>query len=313
MYWGPSLRDYGPPGFLKQAFDRLPNVECSRYECHGDPHLMGMADLHVCVDWGEDVGDYGAFLPLNPRVYWVSDTHVGPGARQYRLDKAGKFDRVYYNIMGDAKDIEGVFAAREPKFHSWMNAAWMPYAVEPQLWRPCPEIEKTFDVGFIGHYGNYQAREEFLCDMVDEFGEGCYIGDGLYFEDQVRKAASFKIVLNHGQSDSTNMRTFEAMSMGAVLLQPATSDLMALGFNDGVHLLTYSSTEEAVEKAHDYLSRPDDCAKIGEAARAIILDRHTYVHRAAVMAQMVDIHLTNEEIMAINEIPAKELWWSDGD
>ena len=313
MYWGPSIKDYGPAGFLRQAFNRLPNVECARYECHGDPALMGKADLHVCVDWAEDTTDYKDFLPPTPRVYWVSDTHVSPASRAYRMAKAQQCDRVFYNIMTDRADFEKLMSPPDQTYHYWMynTSSWMPYAVEPQLWRPCPKVEQTYEAVFLGHYANYQERADFLTVLSDELGAGLWIGGDVYLEEAVLKLASGKIIVNHAQSTSTNMRTFEGMSMGGVVLQPWTPDLDALGFVDGVHLLVYRDVDEAIEKIRQYSDQPDERRRIGEQARQAILDRHTYVHRAAQMALLMDMQVTPEQIKTALDTPAAAKWWSD--
>ena len=73
--------------------------------------------------------------------------------------------------------------------------------------------------------------------------------------------------------------------MGACLLQPWTTDLALLGFRDTEHLLTYRTTDEAMDKVKHYLSRPEERKAIGERARQAILAGHTYIHRAVKIAE----------------------------
>ena len=311
IYWGPSPLDYGPPGFLKQALERIPGVEVNRYECWGNPDLFGKADLHVMVDWGEDATPYWAFLPPEPRVYWTSDTHIGPGARTYRMEKAAKSQRVFYSVMTDREDMEKLLCPPDSTYHYWMHntSSWLPYAAEPQLWKPV-DVEKVYDVGFIGHYGNYAARSQFISDFADAFGDRFYIGEKVYHEDNVRKSQACRLLLNHCQGPSTNMRTFEGMSMGMVVLHPRTPDLAALGFEDGIHLLGYDTVEEAIEIAEAALSDPERMAQIGAAAREAVLSRHTYAHRAREIVALLDLHLSDEDVKSINDVPCAAGWWA---
>ena len=314
LYWGPSHSDYGPAGFLHKALQRLPRVQAYRYECWGKPELFGKADMHLMVDWAEDIagqGKYADFLPSAPRAYWVSDTHASPESMAYRVKKASTCKWIAYNIRNDRNVFDALEQESMPKDtpYRWMypkarSAAWIPYAAEPLLWAPMPDEKVVYDVGFVGHYGTYDARREFVEAMMDEFGEKAYIEAQKFIEDAVQAMARCKVTLNHCQADSTNMRTFELMSMGSCMLHPLTSDLAVLGFKDGVHLLTYQSIEEAVDKAHWALAHDEKRQLIGRYAREAILAGHTYVHRAAYFAGLAGWKGMEHEIeTAMNTLP----------
>ena len=86
--------------------------------------------------------------------------------------------------------------------------------------------------------------------------------------------------LNHIHIDAANMRVYEAMAAGACLLTHATTDLPAQGVEDKVHALLYRTMDEAVAQVKWALSDPVSRAAMGENARELVLDRHTYLHRA---------------------------------
>jgi hypothetical protein len=74
---------------------------------------------------------------------------------------------------------------------------------------------------------------------------------------------------------------FEAAGAGSAPFVDWTPDLGMLGFQDGRDAIVYRSIPELVEKARDYLNRPDDLRRIGLAAGELARSRHTWAHRVA--------------------------------
>ena len=89
-----------------------------------------------------------------------------------------------------------------------------------------------------------------------------------------------RIVFNRSIRNDVNMRVFEALACGSLLV---TNDLADNGqdelFQDGVHLATYRDPEELLEKVAYYLAHEEEREPIAAAGRAEALARHTYRHR----------------------------------
>ena len=89
-----------------------------------------------------------------------------------------------------------------------------------------------------------------------------------------------RIVFNRSIGNDVNMRVFEAVACGSLLV---TNDLAENGqaelFQDGVHLATYQDAEEMLEKIRHYLEHDDRREAIASAGRAEAIARHTYRHR----------------------------------
>ena len=87
-------------------------------------------------------------------------------------------------------------------------------------------------------------------------------------------------VFNRSIKNDVNMRVFEALASGSLLV---TNDLSENGqaelFRDGVHLATYREAEDLLDKLAFYLSREPLREKIAAAGRAEVLAKHTYRHR----------------------------------
>jgi len=302
FYQGPSPRNDGSAFFLLHAFRRIPGVNVVHYQCHGDPRLHAKCDLNVAVDWAEDIWPTSRdFIEPRPLVYWMSDTHCSEASRRFRFDKAKRADHVYCAIWSDVSRLlaEGV-AAR-----------WLPYAAEPLCFTTWDADVKA-DVGFVGHIGDYDGRVEFLDVMFRAF-PNFHFEYNRYLELCALEMRKSKVALNHcWRRDCTNMRVFEAMATGVCLLTPVTDDLPWLKIEDGVNCLTYTTTEEAIEKVRAILKDDDRRMAIAKAGRERILTEHTYVHRAlTILRDVTGDPWTVDEEAIINTIPGKGREWGE--
>ena len=83
------------------------------------------------------------------------------------------------------------------------------------------------------------------------------------------------------------MRVFEAMGAGSLLLTDKVDSLDEL-FQDGVHLVTYSSLDEAVDKAKFYLKNDSLREKIALSGYKEVMDKHTIDHRLDVILNEIN-------------------------
>lgn len=237
----------------------------------------GKFDLNILIDYGED----GLNIPLDweiphPNVYWVADSHLG---YDYRLKRAREFDHVFVSHTPTiARFIKDGIPAE--KIH------YMPWAAEPEVYKPYPIIEK-WDWAFIGYPNN-----EFRIDLIDRFVKEFGLGDGRgYFgwrmgqyqgynvlDDCAKKLSQARVLVNEATKDDLNMRVFESLACRRFLITEEVPDLLQ-HFKDGVHLRTFKTIEEAIEIAKDYLANPDARNAIAEAGYKEFLAGHTYMHR----------------------------------
>jgi len=93
--------------------------------------------------------------------------------------------------------------------------------------------------------------------------------------------SSSRVVFNRSVLNDVNMRVFEGLCSGSLLMTNALDDNgQAEMFADGVHLATYRSPEDLVERVRYFLDHPDEREKIATAGRAEAVRAHTYRHRA---------------------------------
>ena len=92
-----------------------------------------------------------------------------------------------------------------------------------------------------------------------------------------------RIVVNFGRDDfprDANMRVFEVLASGALLVTSLPSELTDLGFVNGLHFIGYQEEREIMSIVQHFLGDEGARANIARAARAKVLAEHTYDVRA---------------------------------
>jgi spore maturation protein CgeB len=99
-----------------------------------------------------------------------------------------------------------------------------------------------------------------------------------------------KIVVNVSRDDypqDANMRCFEAMAGGALLITRSPSELSALGFEEGSHFIAYREPAEVSDLVAHWIRRDSDRETIAGRGRALVLSQHTYDERVATILAVV--------------------------
>lgn len=285
-----GYRNDGPPLFLNynmrkilEGVDPMKNPDVMSNDKGNVVHLWptrkdtkshGKFDLHILVDHGEDA------LPVeqdfdypHPNAYWVSDAHIG---YDYRFKTAKKFDFVFCCQRKEMEQFEKDGIPKEKLFY-------LPHTVEPDCYRPFPILER-WDWAFIGHL-NSNHRIDLMDRMCKEF-PNYYLGwrnpsvtGHNVLEDVAYKFSQARIIVSDSVKEDINMRTFEALACKRLLITKWIPTLEEL-LQDGKHLVTYKSIDEAVDKVRFYLAHPEERNRIAEAGYNEVLAKHTYRHRA---------------------------------
>jgi len=294
IYYNNKIRNDGPPLYYFNVLKRQLGLDTIHLLPEGDTRSYGKFDLHFWVDFGEDSflsPEACEWMPPKDEgktIYVCSDAHLGP---EYRFKKARQFDYVFFNQERAAKEYmaEEVIAKRVGPSKSNQKVAWLPHAAEPQAY-PHFETLKKYDVAFIGHIQeqpnfNGITRVELLDRAFKEFPnfffgtrQPAFPGKNM-FEDASKRFCESKVVLNISIGDDLNMRLFEILSSGAFQLTNWLPTMEEIGLKDGVHLATYKTLDEMVEKARYYIEHEEEREKIAQAGHEAFLSGHTYKHR----------------------------------
>jgi 2-polyprenyl-3-methyl-5-hydroxy-6-metoxy-1,4-benzoquinol methylase len=235
--------------------------------------LQGLAakpfDLYLFVDDGTE---YPIPEMLRPSAFWAIDTHLD---FQGTLAKSRQHDFVFAAQKDGADRLRAAGIA---------SARWLPLACDPAIHRPHP-MPKEHDLCFIGNI--LPGPREELLRLLRARHPSLYVAQ-LYFDEMARAYSASKIVFNRSVRNDVNMRVFEALACGSLLV---TNDLHENGQNElfepGVHLVTYTDTDDLFEKIDFHLANDEARERIAARGRAEVIARHTYRHRMEALLAVV--------------------------
>jgi spore maturation protein CgeB/Flp pilus assembly protein TadD len=208
-----------------------------------------------------------------PKACYLIDSHIN---LDWHLKWAQLFDFVF---VAQKRYVPRFIEAGCSEVH------WLPLACDPELHRKYDDVEKKYDVGFVGSLTECHARRARLLQQLSErfnvHEERCFL------EDMARVLNESRIVFNSALANDMNMRVFEVLACGSLLVTDRAegSGLEEL-FRDGEHLAVYDDSN-LVDKVRYYLEHEDLREKIAGQGREEILARHTYGHRAAELERVI--------------------------
>lgn len=226
-------------------------------------------DLYLVIDdglrfhWPAD---------LHPCAWWAIDTHLDC---DWYLRQGQVFDFVF------AAQRDG---AEQLRASGLTSVTWLPLACDPEFHRP-HQVDKEFDVAFVGNLIP-GVRTELLNLIRDQYPNS-FVGN-CYFDEMARTYSASRIVFNRSARNDVNMRVFEALACGSLLL---TNDLADNGqaelFQDDLHFATYCDASDLAQKIDWYLAHPEAGQRIADAGRQEVLSRHTYQHRMRTVLEKI--------------------------
>jgi O-antigen biosynthesis protein len=218
-------------------------------------------DLYLFIDDGLE---YPLRADLRPSAWWAIDTHLSP---DWCGERAGNFDFVF------AAQRDGAELLRRAGHAS---ACWLPLACDPEFHRR-HQGPKAFDISFVGHL--FPGPRSELVELIRSHFPNTFVGQK-FFDDMARAYSESRLVFNRSLRNDINMRVFEALACGSLLI---TNDLTDNGqdelFQDGIHLATYSDEDDLLDKIRYYLRNEDIRERIAGVGRSEALSKHTYRHR----------------------------------
>jgi len=240
-------------------------------------HKMG----HTVVETGYVPGNFDfAFIQENqggapvtyhdyPLAYWAVDNEWH---WPYDKDHACKTADVLFLSQHDWVE--------KYKEFSKGRVEWLPFGCDPDLHREV-EAKERYDVGFVGMYEQHRGR---FLEALKKAGFSLRIHDSrqaglLSWSETCRFIAECRMVYNYSLAAGLNMRLYETLSMGKLLLTNRKGKDPDILFKDGEHLAVYESEEELVEKARYYLGDEDERRRVAKAGQKLVHEKHTYVDR----------------------------------
>ncbi|MEW6749561.1 MAG: glycosyltransferase [Candidatus Latescibacterota bacterium] len=248
----------------------LPWGVCAGRELAGRLPSGWRPDLVVWIDAGPEFRLQEPACFDCPTVCLVGDTHTGQ--QEWRMELARGYEHTFLMF---ARQHIPLFAAA-----GCTRVAWLPAACEPRLHRGFP-VAKAYDVVFVGQtMPRWHAERVRLLEQLVQSGLDVRV-DSKVLEEMALLYSRGRMVFNRSLNGDLNMRVFEALASGSLLLTdrlPAAAGLEEL-FTDRRHLVLYGESD-LVDVARYYLEHGEEREEIAGAGQAEVLAHHTYGHRA---------------------------------
>jgi len=224
-------------------------------------------DLILVVDPVRKKFDFSSFDA--PTVYYAADV--------------GKDRDAFYHHIKDAhvQDYDYVFVTQKDFIPSYKEKGcekvyWLPFACDPEIHRHY-DLPILYDICFIGSPYLGSPREQLIRKLKKEFN--IFVGRK-YLHDMAKTFSQSKMIFNESLVGDLNMRIFEAMSCGRLLLTNRIKNGLEELFTNKEHLVIYDDWSALLEETSYYLNHSDEREQIALRGQAEVHQHHTYAHRA---------------------------------
>jgi hypothetical protein len=274
-------------------FERAIRSDCDATISHAESVLdlgtLSIDDIFLFVDHAPKNWPTKFEQTQSVTVAYLVDVHQG---LQPRLLYAPFFDAVFIA----QKDYLQTFERRGAA-----NVHWLPLALDPEI-HQIHGVVRDLDVAFVGQLGSRGSnRNKVLTAVLPNFKTNDY---ELFYppKEMARVYARSKVVLNASINGDLNMRFFEGLASGALVVTDRIQNGLQDLFIENCHYVGYSSIEEAKEKITYYLAHPAERERIGRAGQQEALRNHTYRHRWEVIRKIASADLSDKsaEIRSMN-------------
>jgi len=178
-----------------------------------------------------------------------------------------------------AKQFDLVFIAQWEYLDEFrvrgMRAHWLPLGCDPDV--HCRfDVPKSYAIGFEGGLSEGSRRKALLTELAAHLPVHY---DRCFWEDRARLFSKSKMIFNSAALNDLNMRNFEVMSSGTmVLTDMAKNSKQNVLFVDGEDYAVYNDSN-IVDVARFYLENEDLREKIAARGRRLAHNAHTIAHR----------------------------------
>ncbi|MFP4501914.1 MAG: glycosyltransferase [Candidatus Hydrogenedentota bacterium] len=230
-------------------------------------------DFYLWIDSGPKTVLPGTAGYPKLKACYLIDTHIAP---DLRLEMARHFNITFLAQKAQVKPFQQA---------GIKHALWIPLACCPEL-HDLPEMPRTYDIAYVGSFSTEEdSRRQQLLNTVAARYPNHYIGRAWPHE-MARIYAQAKIVVNTCVNEDVNMRVFEALAAGALLITDPAVGLTDL-FRDREHLVIYQSSSELFDLIDYYLTHEDERHRIAMQGQEEVLAAHTYDHRVESMIRHI--------------------------
>ena len=202
-----------------------------------------------------------------PALYWALDV--------YRSDNR-KFHLTFIKDFCHIFIAQNDYLAEYSKYNP--NCTWLTYACDPEIHRKI-NTKKIYDIVFIGSTDpkGYPERVKLLERLGKKFKLNIF--KGVYGEAMVKIYNQAKIVFNKTAGSEINIRIFETLACGTMLLTDKITNGLQNILKDKMHLVMYDENN-LEELAAFYLNNNDKREQIALSGYNEVTAKHTFINRA---------------------------------
>jgi spore maturation protein CgeB len=155
---------------------------------------------------------------------------------------------------------------------------WLPYAVDPTIFREIKDVDVQYDIAFMG---SITTERKTLLEKLGRKFRLLTVGHGKgarYMHDASTAYSSSKIVLQISNRRTLGARIFEGMACNRLVMADRIGNGLSDLFLDGENIVLYD-VEEPEDKVDHYLSNAEERKRIALQGYNLIMNKHTYRHR----------------------------------
>ena len=235
-------------------------------------------DLFLWIESSMNFPNFPSDIPelKCPSASYFIDSHT---KIDWHLKFAPQFDYVFLAQRAYTPAFEHAGCRR---------VSWLPLACDPEI-HGRHDVQKKHDISFVGNlYPGaplYERRSKLLHLLQKKYDLKI---EQQFFEGMAESFSRARLVFNISARDDLNMRVFEALASGSMLLtdEAPNSGLTNL-FTNGEHLVIYQDEKNLIELAKHYLGNEEERERIAHKGCDEVLRKHTYDKRIQEMLEVI--------------------------
>lgn len=281
--WLPDSVGLYAEGVIRRLGVRIP-IDLSKWI---PPGINKKIDLFLVVD--------PIRLPFNLKSFrGITAYYAIDGNNPLTFDGHFRFAKV------DEYDYVFVASKNDPERYrkrGCKNVYWLPLACDPDFHKRYI-VPLRYDVCFVGEVEwqgrkiikgiDYDARKRLINLLKRKFNT--YVGKH-YLHDMALTYSQSKIVFNMVKLDGLNMRIFEALGCGRLLVTNRVDNGVKDLFIDRKELVLYNDANDLISLIQYYLDNEDERENIAQRGQEKVYAKHTYYHRAKALLQKVGFNV----------------------
>jgi hypothetical protein len=285
IYLSYRYRPYATAVYFERAFIKNHQVIYTGSSYGAKAGYPGNVNLHDLSSHGLPAPEFlffvdpaGEFFPNGfekldcPTAIYLVDVHLD---FDLRASMAPFFDYIFVAQKDYVERFQQL---------GFRQVHWLPFACDMEI-HGYRSLQKEWDIGFVGHVHSPE-RVRRLKLLASRYRMNDYWKS--YPKEQISEVYSrSKIVFNTSINGDLNMRVFEALASGSMLLTDRIANGQSDLFKPGLHLVEYSDDRNLFEQIDYYLNHPEEREKIASQGCLLVAQQHTYGHRVETILDTV--------------------------